>query len=93
MISPEQIKMNIVKFGRRQTLLDFSYKSINEKKEKIYNDLVETIIGICENVPNGVLTIFPSYKIMNEFRFKLNNNNYFTRMAKLKNIIYEDRSN
>jgi len=43
----------------------FSFESLKNDGHAIYEDLLETLCAIVECIPNGVLVIVPSYKIMN----------------------------
>lgn len=61
----------IIKKGFSDSLMNFSYDSLNRNKEKIYKDLILLIINIAKTVPNGILMIFPSFKIQNDFKYYL----------------------
>lgn len=53
---------------------NFSYKELNEKGTRIYGDLIDTILYLAGSIPNGVLVIFPSYKIIKKFKDELTKN-------------------
>ena len=56
--------------------MNFSYNWINNRP-KIFSDLVESIVKLATKVPNGILVIFPSYRIINNFKDALKENMRF----------------
>lgn len=39
-----------------------------QNNNKIYRNLVKTIVHVSHQVPNGMLVIFPSYKVIKNFK-------------------------
>ncbi len=70
MINTDQVMMNIVE-STQSTVLDFSYKSLQMNEDLILDSLVEAIYQISKMVPNGILIVCPSYRILNRLRFKI----------------------
>ena len=48
--------------------LNFSYNSLSKNYNGLYEELVESLIEIIVKIPHGVLIIFPSYRMIEEFR-------------------------
>lgn len=61
----------IITTGPSDVRLNFSYDSINKNKDKIFRDLIEFIINISQRIPNGILIVFPSFRIQNDFKYEL----------------------
>lgn len=67
-IKKEQISSRILCCGPSETAFTFTYDNMNRNKDAIYKDLIETLIQICSFVPNGILLVFPSFRMQSEFR-------------------------
>lgn len=63
-IKSNQLKLRVLT-GKDKGTFNFSYKYLQENYKTIYKLTVEAIIELVQNIPNGVLVITPSYKIMN----------------------------
>lgn len=68
-INKSQLHLGIVckSLGNKSTF-NFSFKELNDKGTQIYSDLIESILYLAEVVPNGILIIFPSYKVSKFFK-------------------------
>lgn len=67
-ISPEQLHLGIVcKSLNNEDNFNFSYGEL-QKNPSVYKSLTKTLIHVCEKVRNGVLVIFPSYRVMKNFK-------------------------
>ncbi len=61
--------IDVISSGVNGTLFDLRYNNLKDNREAIFNDLMRTIEVIIGNIPNGVLIIFPSYKMLNDFEY------------------------
>lgn len=87
-ISKEQISSRILCCGPSETSFTFTYDNMNRNKDAIYRDLIETLIQICSFVPNGILLVFPSFRMQNEFRIEFNRSPKKHRFSEFKSIIF-----
>ena len=65
MIDEEQIKTKVISSGPgpKDIPFNFSFDSVSRNKDIIYKELLDTIIDISSVVPNGILLVFPSFRV------------------------------
>lgn len=67
-IDNSQMHLGVVSRGiGNHSVMNFSYNEL-QKDPKIYQNLVKTITHFSSIIPNGILVIFPSYKIIKTFK-------------------------
>ena len=70
-IQSEQLMARIIRTGTSNAPLNFSYENLSKNKDKVFKDLVEFVIEVSSRVPNGILLVFPSFKIQGDFKLYL----------------------
>lgn len=68
-INSEQIKCKIINSGPNKVNFVFTFDNMRNNKDDLYKDLIESLIILCRQVPHGVLLVFPSFRLQNDFRF------------------------
>ena len=69
-------------------MLNFSYENLNNDRDRVFKDLVDLIVDVSKRVPNGILTVFPSFKIQNDFKIYLNKSPKIHELSSYKDILY-----
>lgn len=68
-IKQEQINCKVVSYGPSKVPFLFTFDNINKNKDLLYRDLIDSIINISKRIPNGVLLVFPSFRLQSDFKF------------------------
>jgi Rad3-related DNA helicase len=55
-------------------------------------DLIDLLIALSPHVPNGVLLVFPSFKIQMDFKYELMRSSKREKLTASKDIIFEEKS-
>ncbi len=92
-ISPRQLMLRIVT-GQEKSVFNFSYKSLQETFKTIYQSTLRAIISLAEKIPNGMLVVTPSYKIMSSIERCLQyNSDLKKQLNNSKKVFMETRDN
>lgn len=70
-IKDEQIRAKVIRSGLSKNKFTFTYENLNKNRSAIFRDLIDFMIGTCARIPNGVLLVFPSFKIQMDFKYEL----------------------
>lgn len=91
-IDRSQLHLGVVcKSIGNESQFEFSYESL-QKNKGIYTSLLKTIVYFAEEVPNGLLVIFPSYKVINAFKNEFNYDySLMNKLRSSKHICFEEK--
>lgn len=88
-INPSQIMCMILsKSIDNKNKLIFNY----DRKEYMYKDLCNCLIGIIKNVPFGMICFFTSYSYLQKFIDYMKKENIFGMIQRYKEIFYESKN-
>jgi len=88
-IKKDQIRSKIVLAGPSETPFNLTFDSLSRNRDKIFKDLIHTIIQICSKVPNGVLLVFPSFRLQNDFQYELARSAKRYKLEEYKHVMFE----
>jgi regulator of telomere elongation helicase 1 len=91
-ISEEQIAARVIKAGPSKVRFTFTFDNLSKNRNEIYKDLIEFIIQAASRIPNGILLVFPSFKIQMDFKYELMRSSKKERLTAVKDIIFEEKS-
>lgn len=74
-ISKEQIVARVIKAGASKVKFTFTFDNLSRNKTEIFKDLIEFLIQVSGKIPNGILLVFPSFKVQNDFKMELMRSN------------------
>ena len=78
--------------GQDKSSFNFSYKYLQENFKTIYQFTLQSIIRLAEKIPNGILVITPSYKVMNSLERCMQYNPHLKKqLSNVKKIFTETR--
>jgi Rad3-related DNA helicase len=72
---------------------NLTYDNLSKNGEQIYKDLIETVLQICTKVPNGVLLVFPSFRLQKDFQYNLSRSPKKYNLEKHKYVMFEEKNN
>ena len=72
-IEQDQLHMATICKTPQGNPMNFSYNDIR-KNNTIFRELVQTMLRLFSHIQNGVLVIFPSYRIIKSFKDELKYN-------------------
>jgi Rad3-related DNA helicase len=70
-ISPEQIAARVIKSGPGKTRFTFTYDNLSKNRVDVYKDFIDFLVQAAQRIPNGILLVFPSFKIQADFKYEL----------------------
>lgn len=88
MIDKDQLSAKVLCSGPSEFPFSFTFDNLNKNGERIYSDLIETLIQISSKIPNGILMVFSSFRMQSEFQYQLSRSPAKARLAKVKDIIF-----
>lgn len=88
-ISPQQIRLNIIKNSIDNTLFKFTHNIIESTDDKLYYNFVESLIVLEKKIPNGILIVCPNFKTLRKLKLIFQDKHYKSRIA--KSLVYEQR--
>jgi Rad3-related DNA helicase len=87
-IKDEQISAKIIKAGPSKVRFTFTYDNLSKNRTEIFKDLIEFLVQACSQIPNGILLIFPSFKIQMDFKYELMRSSKKEKLSSFKDIIF-----
>lgn len=78
----------MIKSGPSKTRFTFTYDNLSKNRNEIYRDLIEFLIQAASRIPNGILLVFPSFKIQGEFKYELMRSPKKDRLTAVKDVIF-----
>jgi Rad3-related DNA helicase len=91
-IKDEQIMAKVIRSGGSANKFTFTYDNLNRNRSAIFKDLIDFLIQTCAGIPNGILLVFPSFKIQMDFKYELMRSSKKEKLASSKDIIFEEKS-
>lgn len=85
----DSLLLSIVSQGTDNQPLKLDYAGC--RKEAALLSLSETVLKLCEIVPNGLVCFFPSFDYLKRFAGYISREGYQQQYAQFKAVIYDDR--
>ena len=59
---------------------------------EVYKDFIDFLVQAAQRIPNGILLVFPSFKIQADFKYELMRSPKRGHLSAAKEVIFEEKS-
>jgi Rad3-related DNA helicase len=91
-IQKNQLNAKVLCQGPSDISFNFTFDNLSKNREKIYRDLIETLIETCSHIPNGILLVFPSFRAQSDFQFELRRSLKGKKLEAVKHVMFEEKN-